>query len=297
MVEVTAEQVIEHLAFPLLVSLTNRVFDLIGNKINLGQAATIAKCEDRPVVSTVPTSSDAERVLIGREFTVSEYQPYAAVVGSLYLPYTVSYRMLGTEIPIVFIVEETQQQAILFEADLQRQFELYLSEGIYSFYILLVDGNADSLSTAEVYAIGFPSFLDLSGIGVEKLTLEEHNDIWELVNYSSPLEIRVGELYSLDFLLIDTDEISNSLTYFFETPEWELSPKEEEVYIPINPESFVICPVCDAEVKAKNIVRHLDKVHTPVNPEDFFVCPICDVEVKAKNMIRHFNRVHPAAFV
>jgi hypothetical protein len=150
------------------------------------------------------TSSHEGRTLVGREFIVDEYQEVELIFGNLYLPEPLSEYLYGDEIALVLIVEEIEPEAVLFEADLDYGYEIYLPHGIYSFYVFVVDPDLDDLFDAEIYAIGLPSSLDLSG--VEELTLEDADDIWEYL-IDSPIPVSEGGPYYLDFILLDTDEV------------------------------------------------------------------------------------------
>lgn len=156
-------------------------------------------------------SWDEGRPSVSKEFTTNPYQASELVVGDIYIPDSITDLLSGNEIPLVLIVEETQQQVFLLEADINEGYEISLPHGIYSFYIFLMDSNADDFFDAEIFAIGFPSTIDLSK--VEDFSLEDHDDIWNII-HTSPLEITYGGPYFLDFILIDTDMIPGFTRYF-----------------------------------------------------------------------------------
>lgn len=159
------------------------------------------------------TASHAGRTLVSKEFTVPKYQANELVVGNLYLPDTIMDFMFGNEIPLILIVEETQRQALLFTADLEAGYEVYLPHGIYSFYVFLMDPDSDDFMDAEIYAIGFPSTIDLSDTA--GINLADHEDVWNIVS-DFPIEITSGGPYALDFILIDTDRVPEFPKFFFE---------------------------------------------------------------------------------
>jgi acyl carrier protein len=64
--------------------------------------------------------------------------------------------------------------------------------------------------------------------------------------------------------------------------------QESEEAPPIHPESLMQCPICNVDVRAKNLMHHLANTH----PDCFLDCPICNVEVKAKNLEHHLNKIH-----
>ena len=207
---------------------------LEGLAVSLGTVAIKGICKilwdkikggDQPVVNSYGNldmvTSQAGRTLIRKDFTVPGYQDYGVVIGGLYLPASIHQSMDGSEVPLMLVVEETTQQILLFEADLDEEYELYLPEGIYSFYVFLVDGDADELLDAEIYAIGLPCTLDLSAI--QELILEDPEDISNYID-DSPLEIIGGESGRIDFLLLDRKEYPE-----FPSDFAELFGEEEEL--------------------------------------------------------------------
>ena len=149
------------------------------------------------------------RPSVSKDFTTNPYQESEIVFGDIYIPDSITDLLSGNEILLLLIVEETQQQVILLEADINEGYEISLPHGIYSFYIFLMDSNADDFFDAEIFGIGFPSTIDLSN----DLLLEDHDDIWNIVN-TSPWEVTYGGPYLLDFILIDTEMIPEFTRYF-----------------------------------------------------------------------------------
>lgn len=153
------------------------------------------------------TASQAGTTLINREFTVSKQtQAYELITGKIYRPASISNFLTGYEIPLVLIIEETRREVLLFKTDLYLDYEIRLSHGIYSFFLLLMDSNSVDFYDAEIYAIGFPSTIDLSNTG--QIYIRSHEDIWNWID-DSPQEITAGGPYILDFILVDTIEIPN----------------------------------------------------------------------------------------
>lgn len=151
--------------------------------------------------------SDAERTKIGREFAVAPYQQYETLFGNLYLPETLQDWIEDDEIVLVLVIEETGQQVMLFEADMNG-YEIDLPHGNYSIFIFLMDPTEEDFLYAEIYAIGFPcaEHIDLSNIG--SFSTERYEDIWDFLD-ASPRQITRGGPFYLDFILIDTDEEPN----------------------------------------------------------------------------------------
>lgn len=83
------------------------------------------------------------------------------------------------------------------------------------------------------------------------------------------------------------------------------------------PDSYMACPVCGIEVKAKGLIRHYDKHEDPSantgvavqssplslreqvklmakssKPDAFIECPVCHLPVKAKSLVLHYDRNH-----
>ena len=197
---------LEVIATALISHLGKKVIDKFWNSLQAGNA---------PVVdltgSMEHTDSHAGRTLIKKEFTVPEYQEYELILGNFYLAPAIRDLILGHEIPLVLIIEETQQQVFLFEADLEEGYEIDLPHGSYSFYAFLVEKDEDDLFDAEIYAIGFPSSVDLSSVG--EFPRGKDEDVWNLVD-DSPKEITRGGSYILDFVLIDLDELPEFPKYF-----------------------------------------------------------------------------------
>jgi len=70
------------------------------------------------------------------------------------LDFILEIMVLGDEVPLVLIVEETHDQVFLFEADLETGYEIYLPHGSYSFYVFLVEKDEKG---AVATSIGLPN--------------------------------------------------------------------------------------------------------------------------------------------
>ena len=160
-------------AVPVLIHLGKKVIDSFWSERRAGNA---------PIVNQTGnighTVSEAGRTRVAREFTVSTYQEYESLSGNLYIHSTLGE--LEDAVALVLVIEETTQQMVLFEADVDMGYEIDLPHGVYSIIIFLLDPEAEDLFSAEIYAIGFPCAgdIDLSGIG--SFSVDDYEDVWEL---------------------------------------------------------------------------------------------------------------------
>ena len=189
---------LEAISIALITHLGKKVIDRFWNRLQTGNT---------PVVNQTGnienTTLHAGRTLVQKEFTVPEYQEYELILGNFFMTPMLMALLVDTEVPLVLIIEETQQQVFLFEADLDEGYEIDLAHGIYSFYVFLVDRGETDLLNSAIHAVGLPSRIDLSGV---EDSLVEDEDVWNLVE-DSPIEITRGGPYNLDFVLIDVDEL------------------------------------------------------------------------------------------
>ncbi len=161
------------------------------------------------------TTSHTGRTLVKKTFTIPSYLEEELIIGNFYLDFILEIMVLGDEVPLVLIVEETHEQVFLFEADLETGYEIYLPHGTYSFYVFLVEKDEKELLNAEIYAVGFPSRIDLS---LADTSQQEDIDAWELAD-DTPIEVTHSGPFMLDFVLIDVDELPNFPKYFSELVE------------------------------------------------------------------------------
>ncbi len=221
--------IIEGVAVGLGVHLGKLLIDKVWTAIQDGKALVANQDGNLGL-----TTSHGGRTLVGTEFTTPKSQVYELVVGSLYIPSTITDWLAGDEIPLVLIIEETRQEVIIFTTDLNAGYEIALPHGIYSFYVFLMESDADDFYDAEIYAVGLPSKVDLSN--VEKFDLKDHDDIWDIVS-DFPVKIHQGGPYALDIIFIDTDKVPEFPKSFSEilgdeseadlTGTWELNEKYE----------------------------------------------------------------------
>jgi hypothetical protein len=215
------------IAAPLIVHLGKVAIDRFWGVQNQGNSAVVNQTG-----SVGYTDSDEGRTLVTNEFTVSRSQPYELLFGDIYVSDTAQQLMSGSEVPLVAIVEESQQETLLFDADLTAGYEVYLPYGTYSFGIFLVDTRADTFFDSEVYAVGFPSNMDLSITG-GTFSLDRFEDVWEIID-DSPVSITPGGPYYLDSILIDTQQLLGYRATFADLLEE-------------TPVQQIICPRCDGD--------------------------------------------------
>jgi hypothetical protein len=194
------EQVAIPVTVALLTKLGGKLIDKFWGEASAGNTAVIK--QDGSV--GIAASHDG-RTLISKEYTAarSVAQP-SHIIGNFYIPTSIHELLTGEEIALVLVIEETTLQPYLFVADLNAGYEIYLPAGVYSFYVFLMDTTAEEFFDAEIYAVGFPSRIDLSRVG--EITVDELDNIWEIVG-DEPLEIKNRLESILDFILIDTEQI------------------------------------------------------------------------------------------
>lgn len=206
---------LETIATALVTHIGKKVIDSFWKRSQTGNTPAInqtGRIED--------TMSREGRTFVQKAFIDPRYQDYELILGEFYM--TPLSEALWSElvVPLVVVIEETTQQIVLFEADLEGGYEIELIPGIYSFYVLLVDRDASTLWDAEITALGLPSKMDLSSS--EELP-EDDEDLLDFVD-ESPREITPGGPYILDFVLIDTDVLPEVPKYFSELFEETLEP-------------------------------------------------------------------------
>jgi hypothetical protein len=223
--------VIEPIAIGLGIHLGKKVIDWVWQSI---QAGSTPVANQKGAVGF--TTSYHGRTSVGKDFTINGFQANELVIGKLFLPDTIRATTRGNEIALIMITEETTLEAFLFAADTNAGYEIYLPHGLYSFYVFLMDSTCPDFLSAEIYAIGFPSALDLSQFS--DIEMESHDDIWDLVS-DFPIMITQGGPYNLDLILINTDlvpELPKSFNellgeagtaYYDLTGAWKLTEEYE----------------------------------------------------------------------
>ncbi len=190
--------IVEGLVIPIALYAGKKIIDVIAEGVSKGHAPIVDQAGNVGYIT--PQNG---RMVVDQTFTASPYVESETVFGNLYIPDTVSPLLLGDELALVVVVEEQTEQVWVFPTFVETGYEITLPHGFYSFFVLLLDSDVEDLMDAEILAIGFPSDFDLSDI--DELTLEDQDDVWDLLIFE-PLPVSYGGPYFLDFLLLDTLE-------------------------------------------------------------------------------------------
>ncbi len=193
---------------PLALYAGKKVIDLISEGLSSGQTPVVDQAGNIGAVY-----NNQGRTIVDRNFTASAYVASELIFGNFYIPDTVEILMTGEELALVVVIEVQTQNMLFFPADPGFEYELYLPHGVYSFFVLLLDTDVDDLMDAEIFAIGFPSAVDMSNI--EDFQLQTHDDVWELLDFDA-YPVDFGGPYYLDFILIDTLDEPEFPTFLFE---------------------------------------------------------------------------------
>jgi hypothetical protein len=191
-------------ASALLIHLGKKGVDWLWSELNRG-----------PVISqnTGPgyAASGVGRTRINRNFTPSRQTYYENLFGNFYIPYTIGNILCGSEVFIVLLFDQMEQQVLLFEADIGG-YDIELPYGNYYSYVFLMDGEDPNFFDAEIYAVGFPCARHIDLSHVENF---ETRNIWGLVD-SGSIRINRGGPFVLDFIMIDTYQEQHLPQYFSE---------------------------------------------------------------------------------
>jgi hypothetical protein len=216
---------LEAILVPIGIHIGKTIFDHLWKSVTNAKPAAVNTNGNFTYMSTNITSANVQK-----NFTVSSSQNYGLVQGKIFVSDSTSNILYGDEIALIFIIDELNEDMIVFQAELSREFNICLPNGIYSFYAFLLDSNADTLYDAEIFAVGLPFLFDLND--ADQLYLEKAEDIYELIE-NSPVEISDSGTYRIDLILIDVENVPNFPRFFSEliegsdgqlnlTGEWEL---------------------------------------------------------------------------
>ncbi len=200
----------EGVAAGLLIHLGKGLIDKFWGERRAGKLPVIDQSGDFGYMGL-----DEGRMVVGSDFTVAEGQEYELLFGDIYLPDTIAEWMEGDEILLVLIMDESSSQVYLFEADLEEGYAIYLPHGFYSCYVFLMDPEADDLFNAEIYAVGLPPCEGIDLSEIDGFSLEDEQDIFDIVD-DSPIAITPGGPFYLDIILIDTASVPEFPKYFSE---------------------------------------------------------------------------------
>ncbi len=183
------------IAIGLGVHLGKKAIDKLWNAISQEKSPIIDGSGNLTAVAS------GRRTIVPHGFTTTS-PSFAHVIGEIYLPANVAQFLSGDEIALVLVVEETGGETLLFQADIESGYEIDLPFGIYSFFVFLVDGAAESFYSARLHAIGFPSRIDLSD--ATEFSLDDEDDIWDLV-VDTPLGFSPeNDSYLMNFILVES---------------------------------------------------------------------------------------------
>ena len=154
-----------------------------------------------------PAAAQQGRFSVVKTTAVSDRE-YGVVRGSFIIS-LMPFSSSSSEVPLILAIEESKQEPLLLSADLREGYTIELSEGIYRFYVFLVDTNADDPAEATIYATGFPCMVDSSY--VQRVIARDQDEIWRLL-HDAPIQIAGGQTRNLNFLMIPNAELPDSPT-------------------------------------------------------------------------------------
>ena len=222
---------------------------------------------------TRSTRDEAGRTVIRKDLTGLRSQKSESLFGNLYLPSTVQGQIVGDEIGLVLVFGEENEQVLLFEADINHGYEIDLPFGSYSIFVFIIDPEEPDLFDAEIYAVGFPTAQDVDLSGIQTISLDEYEDIWDLVDIS-PVRIKKGGPFYLDFILFDTDvelDLPKSFSEIFQEEEQELG------YICSHCETHVTSIICSCGASIDDIACNSCGSQFPLCD----ICPNCYTDIES----------------
>src|SRR5829696_8970543 len=126
------------------------------------------------------------RTVIPSEITVLQQDTCETVTGNVFLQFGTEELVDAGAIPVAVVLDEVTLEPLLFEINLDAGFEVCLTRGIYSFYVFLIDGEAQGLLNAEIYGVALPSTVDLSGL--REFHVDPPEAFYEMLD-DSPIEV------------------------------------------------------------------------------------------------------------
>jgi hypothetical protein len=152
---------------------------------------------------------------IRNDFPATSYDPFELVFGGLFLPDTVQELLSKDKVLLLMVYRKGTQNLLLSELRTDVKFMLDLPRGQYFFFVFLLDAGAETLLNSKLYAIGFPSRLDLNSPELETFYLSHPVDIWEFVD-PAPVEIKRGGPFYINMIMINIEKIPDCSTFFSE---------------------------------------------------------------------------------
>jgi hypothetical protein len=141
------------------------------------------------------------RTIIGSNITAPSQNRCETVTCNIFSQFTSEEIISANAIPMAVIVEEITQEPWLFEIDPTSGFQICLPQGIYSFYVFLLDGDAHSFLDAEIYGVALPSTTNLSGL--DEIVFDPPDAVYDYLD-DSLIEVLGSGSSSLDMLLVDS---------------------------------------------------------------------------------------------
>ncbi len=146
------------------------------------------------------------RTIIGSNITAPNQNRCETVVCNIFSQFTTDAILAANAIPMAVIVEEITQEPWLFEIDPTSGFQICLPQGIYSFYVFLLDGNSYTFLDAEILGVAWPSNTQLSGL--DEIIFDPPEVVYDML-HDSPIPIKgIGNL-TLDMILVDSSGLTD----------------------------------------------------------------------------------------
>ncbi len=160
--------------------------------------------------------SDQDGLLFVRnDFPASTYEECEFVFGNLFLPDTVQELLSEDKVLLLMVYRKETQNLLLSELDADIRYMLDLPHGLYSFFALVLDAEAEDLLDSRIYAIGIPCKANLNSPELEKFFLEHPADIREFLD-PSPIDIKHGGPFYLNLIMVNAEKIPDYPMLFSE---------------------------------------------------------------------------------
>jgi hypothetical protein len=217
---------LEEIAVGLMVHFGKRLIDRVWDDAKSGKQTLVSKGG-----ADSHALANDERTRVDRASTVTVGQAFATVIGDFYLSPSVDYLCDGNEITLVVVTEEKTQEQYLFPVYVRDGYEIDLPSGLYSFVTLILDGSEEDIANAKLFAVGYPTTLDLSDI--YEVRLEDGANIDEIVS-TDPIKIdAVGEpVYQLPIVLLGSEALPDvpAGIFGFMADDEELADAEQPAF-------------------------------------------------------------------
>lgn len=154
-------------------------------------------------------------LFIRNDFAATNYEQFELVFGDLFLPDTVQELLFKDKLLLLMVYRKNMQDFLLSKLRTDVKFMLDLPRGEYFFFVFLLDAGAESLLNSTVYAIGFPSRMNLNSPELETFYLKHPVDIWEFVDPSS-VDIKRGGPFYINMIMVNIEQIPGCSLLFSE---------------------------------------------------------------------------------